>query len=331
LTAANDIPPELDPLLRQAIAWVIRLNSGAATADDAAAFELWRSRSPEHETAFRDAVRLWRNAGDVTRQLVADRRLPHEATGDRRLPRVPLTRRGLIGGAMAASVTCGYLTMRPPFGLWPSLNELSADYRTAKGEQRHVTLTSDVALTLNTQTSIAIRSSPAEPRIELIAGEAAVTAKRHDATPLVIDAAGGQISAYLATFDVKCLNDVVSVSCLDGTVDVAWKGQRLSIPAGRQVSYSASSGLGPTLAVDADQAKAWQAGLLIVRDWPVSRLVAEINRYRPGKIVVMNAGLAGRMISGTFYLDHLDDFIGQAENLFGATARSLPGGIVLLS
>jgi transmembrane sensor len=37
------------------------------------------------------------------------------------------------------------------------------------------------------------------------------------------------------------------------------------------------------------------------------------------------------MISGTFHLDHLDDFIGQAHGLFGASVRSLPGGIVLLT
>jgi transmembrane sensor len=60
-------------------------------------------------------------------------------------------------------------------------------------------------------------------------------------------------------------------------------------------------------------------------------LVEEINRYRPGKIVVMDTRLGERMISGTFHLDHLDDFIGQVQGLFGATARALPGGIVLLS
>jgi len=30
-------------------------------------------------------------------------------------------------------------------------------------------------------------------------------------------------------------------------------------------------------------------------------------------------------------LDHLDDFVAQAQGLFGATVRTLPGGIVLLS
>lgn len=329
MTAADDIPSELDPLLRQALAWVVRLNSGTATSDDAAALELWRSRSAEHEAAFRDAVRLWRSLGDATRQLVAERELPRAVVEDRR-SRVALSRRSLIGGALAASVAGGYVVVRPPFGLWPSLDELSADYRTAKGEQRHVTLSDDVALTLNTQTSIAVRSSAGEPRIELIAGEAAVNAKRQASTPLIVDAAGGRISARQANFNVRCSDGVVSVSCLDGAVDVAWKGQSLSMTAGHQVSYSAA-GLGYASVVDPEQARAWQNGLLIVRDWPVSRLVEEINRYRPGKIVIMNADLGRRMISGTFHLDHLDDFIGQAHGLFGASVRALPGGIVLLT
>ncbi|MBV8924423.1 MAG: FecR domain-containing protein [Bradyrhizobium sp.] len=322
------MPSEFDPLLRQALAWVVRLNSGEATSDDAAALELWRSRSPEHEAAFRHAVRLWRSLGDATRKLVADRELPRDISEAQR-PRPRLSRRSLLGAALAASVA-GYLVVRPPFGLWPSFDELSADYRTAKGEQRHVTLSDDIALTLNTQTSIAVRSASGEPRIELIAGEAAVSAQRQAQAPLIVDAAGGRISAYQANFNVKCLDHVVSVLCLDGTVDVAWKGHSLSMQGGHQVSYSAA-GLGTASAVDPELGRAWQHGLLIVRDWPVGRLVEEINRYRPGKIVLMNTDLGRRMISGTFHLDHLDDFIGQAHGLFGATARALPGGIVLLS
>jgi transmembrane sensor len=329
LSAADDIPSELDPLLRQALAWVIRLNSGTATADDAAALELWRSRSAEHEAAFRDAVRLWRSLGEATRRLVAERELPREVIAERR-PRPSLSRRSLIGGALAASVAGGYLTVRPPFGLWPSFTELSADYRTSKGERRHVALSDDVALTLNTQTSISVRSSPGEPRIELISGEAAVSAKRRVSSPLIVEAAGGRISAYQANFNVKCLDNAVSVLCLDGMVDVALQGRSLSVQGGQQVSYSAA-GLGFVSLADPEQARAWQNGLLIVRDWPVSRLVEEINRYRPGKIVLVNADLGRRMISGTFHLDHLDDFIGQARGLFGANVRALPGGIVLLS
>jgi transmembrane sensor len=331
LTAADDIPSELDPLLRQALAWVIRLHSGEATTEDAAALESWRRRSPDHEAAFRDAVRLWRGLGEATRQLVGDDALPQVATLEPRRERARLSRRAVLGGTIAASIAGGYLVVRPPFGLWPSLDELSADYRTAKGERRSVTLSDDVALTLNTQTSIAVRSKTSEPHIELISGEAAVTTRRRDPTPLVVEAAGGRVTAQEASFNIRCLDAAASVSCIDGRVEVSWQGRSVALLSAQQVSYSPSTGLGLASSIDPEQARAWQDGLLIVRDWSVNRLVDEINRYRPGKIVVMDGRLGSRMISGTFHLDRLDDFIAQVQGLFGASSRSLPGGIILLS
>lgn len=333
MTAGNDIPSELDPLLRQALAWVIRLHSGAATSDDAAALALWRQRDAEHEAAFRDAVRLWRSFGEATRELASESELVSVGRRSPQAARDRLSRRALIGGAMAAaaSVACGYMVVRPPMGLWPSFEELSADYRTAKGERRNIALSDNVSLTLNTQTSIAVRSEQGAPRIELISGEAAVQAGRDATAPFVIDAAGGRVMARRANFNVKCLDRAVSVSCIEGGVEVEWKGQRVPLSEGQQISYSTETGLGRSSQADLEQANAWQKGLLIVRDWPVGQLVEEINRYRPGRIVVMDEQLARRMISGTFHLDHLDDFVAQAHGLFGATARSLPGGIVLLS
>lgn len=325
------MPRELSPVLREALAWVIRLHSGAATSDDAAALDLWRRSSTEHEAAFREAIRLWRAFGEGARKLVAEKQRDASADAARRLDRTAISRRALIGGAMAASVAAGYVAVRPPLGLWPSLREITADYRTAKGEQRKVALAEDVALTLNTQTSIAIRSSATEPRIELIAGEAAIVARRAAAAPLVIEAAGARITAARASFDVRCLDGAVSVSCIDGTVEVAAAGRSVAIQKEQQVAYSTGEGLGMAAAADLAETRAWQDGLLIVRNWPVSRVVDEINRYRAGKIIVMDSTLAQRMISGSFYLNRLDDFIGQARSLFGASVRALPGGVVLLS
>ena len=53
----------LDPLTRDALAWVARLKSGEATVADAEQLLDWRHKSPEHERAFRDAVRCWRALG----------------------------------------------------------------------------------------------------------------------------------------------------------------------------------------------------------------------------------------------------------------------------
>ncbi len=62
------------PLASEALAWVIRLHSGAATSDDAKVLAQWRGIDPEHETAFRDAIKLWRTFGAAARTLVPSRR-----------------------------------------------------------------------------------------------------------------------------------------------------------------------------------------------------------------------------------------------------------------
>ncbi len=216
-------------------------------------------------------------------------------------------------------------------GLWPSLQELSADYRTVKGERRDIALADNVSLKLNTQTSIAVRSTASEPHIEIISGEAAIVSKRAGAAPLIVDAGAGRIMALSASFNVRCLDGAVSVSCIDGGLEVTWNEKAVRVGKDQQVAYSAAAGLGIPSSADPAQALAWQDGLLIVRDWPLRRVVDEINRYRPGKIVVMDAQLGRRMVTGTFHLDHLDDFIGQARGLFGATVCSLPGGVVILT
>jgi transmembrane sensor len=332
LIAPDDIPSDLDPLLREALAWVVRLHSGAATSEDAEALAQWRQRDDEHEAAFRDAVKLWRTFGDATRRLAGATDGAQSPTSSRSTVRRIVSRRAIIGGsAIAASLGAAYAIVRPPLELWPSLAELTADYRTGKGEQRKVALLNNVSLELNTETSIAVRSVKNDPRIEVISGEAAISAARDGLAPLVVDAANGRITALQADFEVRCFDDKVTVSCIDGAVDVGVGGRTIHVAKAQQVSYSAGGGLTALTPVDPVQATAWQNGLLIVHDWQMSRVVDEINRYRPGQIVIMNSKLGRRKITGTFYLSHLDDFLGQAHSLFDASVRYLPGGIVLLS
>jgi ferric-dicitrate binding protein FerR (iron transport regulator) len=56
-------------LIRDALAWVVRLKSGEATLEDAEQLINWRAQSQAHERAFRDAVKCWKAVG---RGLVSD-------------------------------------------------------------------------------------------------------------------------------------------------------------------------------------------------------------------------------------------------------------------
>ncbi len=326
----ND-PGLLDTALHdRAMDWVLLLRSGQATTDDAEALQRWRHQSDLHEQAFVQAVRVFRDLGALGAQLERRNERPFVtlvSTGARRMA----SRRGFIGGAIAASVA-GYMLVDPPLGMWPSLVELSADYRTAKGEQRDVLLAENVSAKLNTQTSLSVRSEGNTARVELITGEAAVTAKRQASDPLILVAGNGQISSTSAEFNVRCIDGAVQAICMDGAMTISQHGRSVQLLRGQQASYSSTEAVGaPSSVPDAVRATAWREKLLIFRDQPLAGVVSEVNRYRPGKIVVTNSDLGRRLVNGTFHTDKLDDFVAQVRQLFGADVRSLPGGIVLLS
>lgn len=327
MTQSPDQPPDVDPLLREAIALVVRLTSGEATNADAAEIKRWRAQSPEHEAAFRQAVKLWKGFGAVAAVRAGEEAQP----GARILgmDRV-VARRVFVGGALAATVA-GYSVVRPPLEMWPSWQELLADYRTAKGERRQIAVSPQVSVELSTLTSLAVRSSAQQgPSIELITGEAAVTAKQPAEAPLVMVAADGRVTASHASFNARCIDGVVSVTCLDGTVEVESRDQMVRLDSGQQVSYS-EAGLGGVARVDIDKATSWRSGMLVFQNKPLVEVIEEVNRYRPGRIVITNGDLGKRVVNGTFRGDEIETFIAQIEQLFGAKVTRLPAGLLLLS
>lgn len=326
MTATKDISGS-DRLVKEALDWVVRLKAGEPVGADIDALQQWRQRSGAHEEAFRTAARIFRHAAQASAELSDELAVPDMA----RLPRARgvLSRRLFLGGAVAAA-SAGYLIVRPPLAMWPSLTELQADYRTGKGEQRKIAMASDLLLELNTQTSIAVRPAFGETRVELISGEASVTAGRPGSMPFVMLAGNGRIVATDADFNARCLDGAVSVTCLNGAVDVEQGRDVVRLHKSEQVSYS-PAGIEHSRAVDPDQVAAWQTGLLIFRDQPLDSVVDEVNRYRSGKIIITNPDLRRRVVNGTFQISKLGNFVLQVQQLFGAAARTLPGGVVLLS
>ncbi len=310
--------------------WVLKLASGEATTGDVEALNHWRSESPEHREAFAEAKLLWEVLGPSS-NAVAQRMLgastAHSSKSDRLLGR-----RAVLGGALAASTAAiGYVGSAPPFRLWPSLDELRADYRTGTGEQRQVALADNVSLVLNTQTSVGLQpASRGRQAIELISGEAAVTIDASNRGPFDVIAANGKTMTTAARFNVRRDETTVQVTCLDGVVNVQQHKNAVTLPTGHQVTYGAE-GLGEVLQIDVAAATAWEHGQLIFRHETLAHVIEEVNRYRPGRIILLNEELAKRDVVATFYLDRIDDTVEHLALAFGARTRVLPGGVVLLS
>ncbi len=324
MTTSDEEDLKLDPLRREAWSWFVHVSSGDATRADLAALKRWRTQSPRHAEAFAQASLRWQALRPAMESIVRGESQLAAVQGRKRA----VGRRAFIGGAMAASAAgAAFIIVRPPFGLWPSVSEFSADHRTTTGEQRRLTLTDRLSVEMNTQTSLNVRSSAAKSgMIELIAGEAIVAAQSQ---PVEVIASDVRARADTAQFNVRCDGSEVQVTCLAGAVQVERNGQSITLAPSHQIKYAAR-GLGQTVTVDPDEVTGWRQGNLFFRDEPLSRVIAEINRYRPGKIILLNDALGERHFTARFKLDHLD-LIAQLKAAFGAQVTPLPGGIVLVS
>jgi transmembrane sensor len=184
---------------------------------------------------------------------------------------------------------------------------------------------------MNTQTSLAVPSgSSGTDHVRLIAGEASFTTGSNSARSLTVLAGNGRIVASQARFDVRVIDTVVCVTCLDGAVRIEKGAQAATIDMGRQLSYG-GDGLERPVAVDLTEAVSWQDGFLIFRLTPLSAVVAEINRYRPGEVILLDRALGAHPINGRVRIDRIDDALVWIEQAVGATSHRLPGGILLLS
>lgn len=317
---------QMDGLKREARRMVAQLLSGEAMSSDFQTAERWRRQSSAHEVAFNEAIRLWKNFRPAARGLVAQEGRPVWSSPSQ------LSRRAIVGGAGAlAAASAAYAVVNPPLDLWPSLAELRADYRTATGEQRHVMLDNDVSVRMNTQTSIAVPAAvDGGGNVTLIDGEASFTVPSGSMRPLTVVAETGRTIASRARFDVRNIAARVCVTCFEGDVRIEQGAEAATVGAGQQLRYD-RAGLGRAANVNAAEVSAWQDGILIFRFIPLSDVVVEINRYRPGRVVLLNAELGARTVNGRFKIARIDEALVWIEQVLGARARSLPGGIVLLS
>lgn len=283
--------------------WLVLLTSGQATVADAKALRQWCAQSPEHAQAFEQAKRLWQQLTPALTEAQAPRHFG---------------RRAFLGGALAASAALVMVHISVPGGF----AGLGADYHTAVGEQRRVDLREGISLELNTQTRISRR----EQGIELLEGEVEVQV----AQPLTVQAGAGWLSASQARFNVRNTDHSVCVTCIEGWLAVEVQGRSVRLDSGRQLTYDAA-GLGPVVTVDTEAVIAWREQVLVFNNATLDTVIDEINRYRPGMLVLLNRELGKRRVQARFSLEQLPGVALLIRDAYGAKCTELPGGVVLLS
>ncbi len=103
--------------------------------------------------------------------------------------------------------------------------------------------------------------------------------------------------------------------------------------AGERVAIQSDGRLGtPERLADTELARArgWTEGVLVVREWPLARLVEEMNRYTSVPVRLGDPGLGTLSISGSFKASDQRSFLLSLEYGWPIRVdRRTPGEIVL--
>ncbi|UTV39692.1 FecR family protein (plasmid) [Ensifer adhaerens] len=284
----------------QAVDWLVRLTGDPDDEALQLAFERWRAEDPAHAEIF---ARAQRAIGDASLLI---RREPEFA--QRAVKRTGTRRKTATALAAIVSVGAGIFVALDG-ALW-----MQADVIAGKGERPILTLEDGSTLQLNAQSAVAYQFTSAERRIVLLRGEAFVQVAADSQRPSVVKAGGGTTTALGTAFDVNLTDDGTSVTVLEHAVsvatDAAMPPRRVAV--NEQVSYDHDGRLGFVTPVDPFVAAAWRQGRLVFEERTIASVVEEIGRYVPGKILIADASVGARRVSGSF---DLSDPVGALQGL----------------
>lgn len=298
--AAHGMPP--DPVVRQAIAWWAKLQSGLADAHDRESCHAWLEADAAHRQAWDRLQAIGRDARRVPPALA------HAALNAPRSPGRRTALRGLLAfTGLAATGWAGY--RHTPW------QRLAADLSTRVGERRTVALAEGLNITLNSDSAVRLHLTAQARGIDLLRGEMLVhTVARPGIGALRVDTGYGELHAEQARFDLRRTDEGSRLGVYEGSVallrDGVWThasaGERLAFADGGQIGRHAS---------DPDRL-AWVDGLVVAKDWRLDDFAEYLARQRVG-VIRVDPAVADLRLSGVFPLD-------DAERALKALEPALP-------
>lgn len=283
-----------------AASWLTLLMSDDVSEQDKYDWQQWRTQSVDNERAWCHIESMCagfkRVDGVIAHQSLSSLENPH--------------RRSLLKLVAALSLTGGAIQWGRQSTGWQTL---TADYRTATGEQRQITLSEGSQLLLDTQTALNVYYSEQQRQIEMVSGDVIITTgkqgqERLSPRPFSVTTPQGRILALGTRFRVQLLEQKTHVAVYQGAV-------RLVPQNGGNMSPRIEAGQGSWLTDeqygDISQGEvepAWIQGKLLADNLSLGDFVQMLNRYRSG-VIRCDEDVASLRLSGVFLLQDIDKIL----------------------
>jgi transmembrane sensor len=313
---------------QQALAWLSLLHDQPSSGDQAT-FSQWLQADPAHAEAYASAQVLWELSEVPARTLAHEDALALQGY----LNAMNRSRRSSVRHWSGALAKAACLLLMISLVGWQPLrwiDDLGADYVSAPGEIRTVTLADQSQVTLDADSAIAVDFRGGERHVQVRRG-AGFFSVTHTGEPFVVDAERGQARVLGTQFEVRLQPRGAQVTVLSGRVGVTAdkRAAQQILTAGQQVAYG--EGSAQTLhAVDSEAQLAWRQGWLTYYKATLADVVEDLRRYYPGRIVVLNDQLAQRQISGSFASKDPQAVLSSLQGVLGFEQHQVLGHLIIL-
>ncbi len=329
--------------------WLARHDRGLSV-EEAKAFALWRTASPDHAREFDQLAAAWHAADGVkanadlvawSEQIDLDTR---RAARQRRTRRARFAWTGVLAAAAAVVLTwTGPWRERPLEGGGPPIVQ-TASIEVRPSTARRLTLPDGSIAALRGDSEVQLVFTPTERRVRLVRGEAYFAVQRIPERPFVVEVDGMGVRAVGTAFNVRRDRGAADVLVTEGTVSLhgaepatlAPEAPRVVANQRARVEGLVKGGPLGTVAVqllspaEVEQALSWQRTRLVLDRTTLADAVVAFNQHGGARLEVGDSTVAERRMSGTFRADNAEAFVRLLEQAAEVRVERRPDGVVLL-
>lgn len=307
-------PRKLTRADREAADWIVRLNARDASQADRVEHQAWLEADLRNEYAYRVQQQYWEQLPAMRKhdrydELIAEPfyerwALAVSGIADRCIESLRRPRTLVALGSFALVALVAVTLLVDQTAPVPEPQALATNV----AEIRELTLADGSTVTLGAQSQIRVAFTETERNVTLTAGEAFFDVESDPARAFLVEA-GDSIARVVGTqFDVRLGAETVSIAVAEGQVDVSrivqapdesaapvmrpaaslMAGQKIVLQAGLEaaVETSATQPDAQVREIDTADIALWREGRLNYVETRLADVVADINRYYEGEIIL---------------------------------------------
>jgi transmembrane sensor len=328
--AADPLPstgPDAE-LREEARHWFLLLLERPSAARQAE-FDAWYHSDPAHREMYSAVEAAWQAAETPGRRLAEKESVQLavylEAMDKAKAQRKSHRKLTGLSVLLAAMLGTGIWLEWPTF-----VQDMVADYSSARGERRSVQLRDGSRVLLDADSAIDVGAGDSVRYVRLLRGNAFFDITP-SSDPFIVKAGDGEVRVLGTAFAVRLSQDGGVVTLERGKVEVSTDGrpETVALSPGHQVAFDAF-GVGAVKEAVVGDELAWREGRFTFYRARLEDVINEIQRYRLGRIIIATSSLADERVTGSVQLADTDAALASIQASLGFRMHTFAGRLTII-